>query len=94
MMEWAADCTEKEKTKSNRYKRNKMIGQRLSSVSCTSRCRSSVPVRLPRPAGCGCVSAADVGLELDHRSPSPPAPPSWRLEKLHLLGATKTEKND
>lgn len=88
IMEWSADCTEKEKQKKS-HKRNKIIDQHLSSVSCTSRYQSSAPVRLPHPAGCGCVSVADADLVLDHQSPSLPARPSWRHERLHLLGATQ-----
>lgn len=86
IMEWAADCTEKKK---QRYKRNKIIDQHLSSVLCTSRCQSSAPVHSPHPAGCGCVSVADADLVPGHQSPSLPARPSWRHEKLHPLGATK-----
>lgn len=67
------------------------MDQHLSSVSCTSRYQSSAPVRLPHPAGCGCVSVADADLVLGHQSPSLPARPSWRHEKLHLLGATHTQ---
>lgn len=76
-------------TKKITCKRNKIIDQHLSSVLCTSRCQSSAPVRSPHPAGCGCVSVADADLVLGHQSPSLPARPSWRHEKLHLLGATQ-----
>lgn len=86
IVEWAAVHRGRE-TEVKRY-RNRSTEERLSSVWCTSRCRSSAPVRLPHPAGCGCVSAANADSELGHRIPSLPARPSWRREIQHLLEAT------
>lgn len=84
IVEWAAACTEEEKQKWKGIETEVC----LSSVWCTSRCRSSAPVRLPRPAGCGCVSAAGADSEPGHQIPSLPARPSWRHEMRHLLEAT------
>ncbi len=77
--------------KKSHVRETKQMDQHLSSVSCTSRYQSSAPVRLPHPAGCGCVSVANADLVVGHQSPSLPARPSWRHEKLHLLGATHTQ---
>lgn len=91
---WLHRERETKKKKKIRYKRNKIIDQHLSSVSCTSHCRSSARVHWPHPAGFGCVSAADVDLVLGHQSPSLPTQPSWRHEKLHLLEATQPKKKE